>query len=68
MEGMVGIEAITAITPIIMATMATITGMEADITETIIGEDGMTGIDDASIGCITNPGDRREFPGAARLI
>jgi hypothetical protein len=65
---MVGIEAITAITPIIMAIMVTLTGMEADTTETIIGEDGMTGIDDASINCIAHPGDLREFPEAARLI
>ena len=55
-------------TAIIRTIMAIITGIVEDITETTIGEDGMTGIDGASITCRTHPGDLGEFSGAARFI
>jgi hypothetical protein len=61
---MAGMEPTTTMTAIIKAITATITGI-AGITETIIGEDGMTGIDGASITCRTHPGDLGEFSGAA---
>jgi hypothetical protein len=49
------------IAAIIRAITATITGMGADTTEAIMGEDGMIGIDDASINCRTHPGDLGKF-------
>jgi hypothetical protein len=56
LEAMAGIGPITAMTAIIKATTATITGMVADTTETVIGEDGMIGIDHTSINYRAHPG------------
>jgi hypothetical protein len=61
-------ELTTIMAAIIRAITATITEMVAGITETTIGEDGMTGIDGASITCRTHPGDLGEFSGAAWSI
>ncbi len=54
-------EPTTIMTDIIRAITDTTTGMVAGITETIIGEDGMTGIDDTSINCRTHPGGLGKF-------
>ena len=54
-------EPTTTMTAIIRAITATITGMVVGIPETMIGEDGMTGIDEAIINCRTHPGDLGKF-------
>jgi hypothetical protein len=62
-------EPTTTMAAIIRAITATITGMVADTTETIIGgEDGMIGIDHENIEYKVHPGDLGEISGAARFI